>query len=91
LISTRARQPDNDWLQCGAAGAAFNADRFRHRLAASAAELTPVRHRALDEIDKNPAKLWLVALAQFKMRRRHHQRHRVIRVVRQPPAGRQNR
>ena len=43
--------------------APLNADRFGHRFAATAAELTPVRHRATDKIDKNPAELGFVALA----------------------------
>ena len=34
-----------------------------HGLAATAAELAPVRHRPADKIDKNPAELRFVALA----------------------------
>ena len=43
--------------------APFDADRFGHRFAATASELAPVRHRAADKIDENPAELRFVALA----------------------------
>ncbi|CGV89615.1 Uncharacterised protein [Salmonella enterica subsp. enterica serovar Typhi] len=70
---------------------AFDTDGFRHRFAAPAAELAPVRHRAADKIDKNAAELRFVALAQLQMLRRQYQRHRVVFVMLQSPAGSQNR
>ena len=70
---------------------AFDSHRFRHRLAAAAAEPAPMGHGPADKINKDAAKLRFIALAQLKMRRRHHQRHRVVLILLQPPAVSQNR
>ena len=69
---------------------AFNTHRFRHRLAATAAEPATVGHRPADKIDEDAAKLRLIALAKLQMLGRHHQRHQVVFVLLQPPAGGQN-
>jgi phage portal protein BeeE len=50
-----------------------------------------VGHRPADKIDKDAAKLRLIALTQLQMLRRHHQRHQVVFILLQPPAGGQNR
>jgi hypothetical protein len=47
-------------------------------------------HRPAHEIDEDTAELRLIAFTQFQMCR-HHQRHQVIFIVFQPPAGGQNR
>jgi hypothetical protein len=46
-----------------------------------------VGHRPADEIDEDAAKLRLIALTQLQMLRRQHQRHQVIVILLQPPAG----
>ncbi|MNL40378.1 hypothetical protein D3C87_1627220 [compost metagenome] len=50
-----------------------------------------MRHRPADKIDKDPAKLWLIAFTQLQMVRRHHQCHQIFGIVLQPPAGGKNR
>ncbi|MNL64695.1 hypothetical protein D3C87_1889340 [compost metagenome] len=50
-----------------------------------------MRHRAVNEINKDAAELGLITLTQFKMFQRHHQRHQILFIVFKPPAGRKNR
>lgn len=66
--------------------AAFNANRFGDSFATSTAEATAMRHCPGDEINKNTAQLWLITLAQLKVRRRLHQRQQRVFVVLQLPA-----
>ena len=44
-----------------------------------------------DKINKNAAEFRFVALAQLQMVQGHHQRHQVIRIMLQSPAGGKNR
>ena len=65
----------------------FNTHRFGDRFTAAAAKLAPVGHRPADKVDEDAAKFGLIALTQLQMLRRQHQRHQVIFILLQPPAG----